>query len=417
MNMENQGLLYNESYNRTFKRGPKHTPVDTTKRKVFYALDGLIGVVGVVLFFLGVMISFKKGWSGNGYFDVPAEARTALIMLAVFAIFTSIVGGFGAYTHWKTLIVTFSILSLMCMSFQIYITYIFHHCSSTSKIHMARAWWDSITDETKIAIQDKNNCCGYLDIKDFAMVSNVCPQALIESYTKLPDDIKLPANVKKNDSYAKENKDKINIQTSSGTVTLPGNTGSTGVGAGNAGNAGSVGVGAGNVGADAGNVGDAGNVDEAVDDGMNGGMNDGGDELRKRQNEPIEEQWDDTGDVAGDTAGDVAGDAGVGAGAGVGGAMGGQPGGAPLGGQQGGAQTGGQTGGQTGIQNQSGASKPIDSSVPKGCTEYLAPLVQNKLKTVFMAMAGLCVPYVLGSTMGFVYWKTLRGIKEFDEFA
>jgi len=78
--MESQGLLYNndynESYNRTFKRGPKHTPVDTTKRKIFYALDGLIGVVGVILLFFSIIISFKGGWSGSGYYDVPSEAKT-----------------------------------------------------------------------------------------------------------------------------------------------------------------------------------------------------------------------------------------------------------------------------------------------------------------------------------------------------
>jgi len=63
-------------------------------------------------------------------------------MLAVFALFTSVIGGFGAYTYWKTLIVTYSILTLMCLAFHIYIIFLFSGATSNTKIYMARSWWD-----------------------------------------------------------------------------------------------------------------------------------------------------------------------------------------------------------------------------------------------------------------------------------
>ncbi|ORX59097.1 hypothetical protein BCR36DRAFT_316933 [Piromyces finnis] len=423
--MENQSLLYNESYNRTFKRGQKHSNVDSSKRKIFYFLDGLIGVVGIVLFFLGIMIGFKKGWSGKGYYDVPSEAKTALFMLAVFAIFTSVIGGFGAFTHWKTLIVTFSILSLMCLSFHAYITYIFYHAADSSTIHMARAWWDDIEDEVKVQIQDSNSCCGYLNIKDFAVTSNFCPKELIDSYTMVSADITEPADVKKKDSYYQHHKDKITIETSPGTVSTPGtpgNTGNTGFN-GDIGNAGNGANGAndyttdttdytaGNV--DNGNVGNgnvanyqAGNI---VDD--NTGYTGNAGDLKKRQVVP--QGGPDLQDNAGmnqEGQEDFQGDAGMNQQ---------QPVvQQPVVDQQNyGQQNYGQQ--NYGQQNygQQTVSKQIDESTPKGCKEYLSPLVQGKLKTVYLALAGLTVPYVLGSIMGFIYWRTLRGIKEFDEFA
>jgi len=55
--------------------------------------------------------------------------------------------------------------------------------------------------------------------------------------------------------------------------------------------------------------------------------------------------------------------------------------------------------------------------VPQGCESHLVPLVSSKLKTVKTVLMSLTVFYVLGSCMGWLYWKALRGFKEFDEFA
>jgi len=76
MTLDRQSLLFNESYQRTFKRGPKHSTVDNKNRKIFYVLDIIVGIIGLVLFLLALVISFKGGWSGSGYQDVSNETIT-----------------------------------------------------------------------------------------------------------------------------------------------------------------------------------------------------------------------------------------------------------------------------------------------------------------------------------------------------
>eukprot|EP00833_Pecoramyces_ruminatium_P017413 jgi/Orpsp1_1/1191445/evm.model.d7180000085865.1 len=74
--MEDQGLLFNESYTRTFRRGPKPTQGDNQKRKIFFALDGFIGVVGFLLFVFAALVSIKGGWSEGGIHDINTETKT-----------------------------------------------------------------------------------------------------------------------------------------------------------------------------------------------------------------------------------------------------------------------------------------------------------------------------------------------------
>jgi len=433
LGMENQGLLYNESYQRTFKRGPKHSQVDSKKKKMFYTFDILIGVVGVILFILGLLISFKKGWSGSGYYDVPSEAKTALFMLAVFAIFTCIIGGFGAYTNWKTLIVTFSILSLMCLSFHIYIVFTIRSVINNSSIHMARSWWDRIDDEVKVTIQDGHSCCGYKNIKDYAVTSTVCPQDIIDAFTNVPDEVRKPANVKKKDSYFRKYSSEISVTTSSGTVTTVDNDNGfpdPNLGAGAAGGAGAGGV-AGAGAAGAGGVAGAGAAG-AANPGVAGGVADDGDfvdnELRKRQIGQAGQVVDDG--IGGGIDGGVDGGLDGGVGGGVGGAMD-DPGAAAgipngnVGGVAGNANDVGVGQGAANGNMQNPGVPQTDTphqdisldGVPEGCETYLAKLVKDKLNMIYMVLLGLGAFYVIGSIMGWLYWNSLRGVKEFDEFA
>jgi len=466
--MESQGLLYNENYTRTFRRGPKPTQGDNQKRKIFFALDGLVGAVGLILFGFAVLLSIKGGWSESGIHDINSETKTAIYMLAVFTMFTSVIGGFGAYTRWKTLIVTYSILSLMCLTFHGYIVYSVKDVSSNAFRDMSRAWWDVINDDTKELIQDTHNCCGFKDIRDFAVTSNVCQKQVIETYTTVPAEIKEPADVKKKDSYFKANQNKINVKTSAGTVTAVGNAGAAagaakstaagaGTGAGGVGTTGAAAGGVGTTGAAAGGVGATKSVGAGAGAGANaggvgaagaataGGVADDGvgdaeGELRKRQlagevgaeDAGADAGVEDAGADAGVDAGaDVDADAGVGAagaGAGAGGVGGVGAGAGADGGVAGagvgagaggaaGANAGANTAGKTTSSTTSNTTGPIDPSVPGGCSEYLSGIVANKLKTVYMGLAGLCVAYLIGSLYGWIYWKALRGFKEFDEFA
>jgi len=368
--MDRESLLFNESYQRTFKRGPKRTTVDNKNRKIFYVFDFLVGFIGIILLFLALIISFKGGWSGSGFHDVSNEAITALFMLAVFAIFTSIIGGFGAYTYWKTLIVTYSILTLMCLAFHVYVISLFSSASSNSQLYMARSWWDKITEDVKKSIQDNNQCCGYLDITDFPVISEVCTVEMIENYApqfldKVKDeDIKTPNQVIKHDSYYKVNE--IVLKNKEKT--------------------------------DPGNVTTVQNNNAQANAGGNSQTNAGGEDQAKAE---AGEDWDadlkKRQDAVSDTA---AADAGA---SGDGGANPPPPPPPP----------------PAGDANNGGAveSQPSLEGVPKGCKEYMAPLVKSKLGTVHMVLIGMALFYVLGSGMGWFYWKTLRGFKEFDEFA
>jgi len=399
------------------------------KRKIFITLDVLVGVVGLLLLMFALLVSFKGGWSGKGYADVSSETITALYMLAVFALFTSVIGGFGAYTYWKTLIVTYSILTLMCLAFHIYIIFLFSGATSNTKIYMARSWWDKINDDVKVTIQDSFSCCGYLNIKDFAVNSDTCPQALIDQYTLVNrEEIEKPANVEKKDSYFKKFADQLKpVSTvSSGTVTIP-NNGNGFDGSNSAGFKIDNGNGA------------AANQQQAVGNGAAVGQqqvngngaalnNAGNGELRKRQMDPnIGNAGAGMDNGAGAAVGGVGGavDAGAGgaADAGLNGGMNGA-------GANAGANAGAANGMNDGMNNaglentlQPGdaqAQTPPPTSldgVPQGCESHLVPLVSSKLKTVKTVLMSLTVFYVLGSCMGWLYWKALRGFKEFDEFA
>jgi len=412
--MDHQSLLYNENYQRTFKRGPKHTNVDTNKRKLFIALDFLVGVVGVILLIFALLVSFRGGWSGKGYADVSSETITALYMLAVFALFTSVIGGFGAYTYWKTLIVTYSILTLMCLAFHIYIISLISSASNHTEIYMARSWWDKIDDDVKVIIQDEYSCCGYKNIKDFAVNSVTCPQDEINKYTLVNEDVKKPANVEKKDSYYKKFSDQLKLASSSvssGTVTIPNNgnnfsdNSSAGfkISNGNAANQQQQVVGNGA----AANQQQANVNGEALNNAGNG-------ELKKRQmnqNAGVDGGMNNAAD-----AGIAGGMNGIDAGANAGGIAGGMDGGMNNGMNDGMNDAGlGNTDQNENVQ----AQNPPTSleEVPNGCNSHLVPLVSNKLKTVKMVLMGLAVFYVLGSCMGWLYWKALRGFKEFDEFA
>ncbi|KAG4081523.1 hypothetical protein H8356DRAFT_1402969 [Neocallimastix lanati (nom. inval.)] len=389
--MESQGLLDNESYTRTFRRGQKPSRGDNQKRRIFFVFDGLIGIVGIILFGFAVLVSFKKGWSEHGIHDINSEIMTALYMCAIFSIFTSVIGGFGAYTRWKTLIVTFSILSLMCLAFNSYIVFTVMDVQKNAFRDMARAWWDVIKEDDKISIQDNNGCCGYLNIRDNAIPSTVCPKELIETYTLVGDDVKEPANVLKKDSYYKQNIDKINIKITAGNVSPVNNSNGVNTAQGADGVGGAGVVAEEEVAAD--------EVDGVGDVGNGVGGNAGG-----------------VGNGVGGNAGGVGNGVGGNAG-GVGNGVGGNAGGVGNGIGGADANAGAPTTKTTTTKNTGKTTGEIDPSVPTGCSQYLQSIVESKLKTVYMGLTGLCIAYPLGSIMGYIYWKALREFKEYDEFA
>lgn len=119
--------------------------------------------------------------------------------MAFSALFNLIIGFLGIYTNWKQLILVYTIMSILIFIGNLYMSCEIFAITKNTKLHLAQSWWDKYKEEDKIIIQEKYNCCGYLDMNDFPVISKNCPAEYVV-YT-IPQEILLKAKTKKNDSY------------------------------------------------------------------------------------------------------------------------------------------------------------------------------------------------------------------------
>jgi len=78
-------------------------------------------------------------------------------ILSIFVIFVSITGYAGAYTNWKPIILTFSVLVSMGLLGHLYVAKKCLDAVRFTERDMAISWWDVYTDYIRAEIQD--NVC------------------------------------------------------------------------------------------------------------------------------------------------------------------------------------------------------------------------------------------------------------------
>jgi len=204
-------------------------------KKIYDISVLLLGIIGLILLVLYIIICARGGWAKANIYDIDSGNRTALLLLSIFIIFISFVGLMGSYTYWKPIILMTTLLSVLGFVSHCYVAKQFYDITRFADRDMALPWWDIYTDDQIKALQREFGCCGYKDYQDRAFVTENCPQELVEY--KIPEDIYIPASVKKNDSYRRKfGEIKTDDSNTTGDNNNAGNTENTG-NTGNTGNA------------------------------------------------------------------------------------------------------------------------------------------------------------------------------------
>ncbi|ORX63298.1 hypothetical protein BCR32DRAFT_287872 [Anaeromyces robustus] len=402
---------------------------NTPGRKNFKIVCIALGVIGLYLLGFSLLLSMRGGYSGKDLNDISSNCRYAMLILSIFVFFMAGTGYAGAYTNWKPIILTFSVLASMGFLGHLYVAKKLLDAVRFAERDLAVAWWDVYWDNTRRTIQDKYNCCGYRAYYDLPVVSEFCSLKDVYQVTLYDSKIKDPADVLKNDSYKKH------FRGADSVLDDDGGDGGDGGAAGNAGNAGNANANAGNAnagGAVAGGAGDAGAGNANANANTNANANAGGGAAGGAG---------DAGAGNANANANANGNAGGGAAGNTGGAA--KPGNANTNANAGGAAKAGNTkntkgaaaGGAAGglwqkrkeiVDKQYFVMKrqDTDALVPEpaiknapGCKEFLVPLVKGKLKLVYLFNYLLCLVYVGGIALSLIYWQNMRKEKEFDEFA
>ncbi|OUM59326.1 hypothetical protein PIROE2DRAFT_21260 [Piromyces sp. E2] len=297
-----------------------------------------------------------------------------MIILSGFVIFVAFTGYSGAYTNWKPIILTFSVLASMAFLGHMYVAKKLLDATRFTQRDMAISWWDVYTDPIRKEIQDRFSCCGYLYYGDLPVASNFCLDTDVEVVTRYDISVKNPADVQRNDSYRNHFGTANSVSDDSypgGGATqdqaqapanqAPANQAPANQAPANQAPANPV---------QPPNDGGDNGVDNGVDDGGDDGMDDGGDNggwmkkraeedhsyLRKRQ-----------------------------------------------------AQN----------QNQQQEVKVEDLKISQapGCKDFLVPMIKSKLKFSYILNYALCIIYLVAIGLSLYYWQNMRKEKEFDEFA
>jgi len=374
----------------------KRSVPNTPGRKHFKIVCMVMGVIAIYLFGFSLFLNIRGGYSGKNLNDINSNCRYAMLILSLFVMFAAITGYSGAYTNWKPIILTFSVLAFMGLLGHLYVAKKFLDAVRFAERDLAISWWDVYWDSTRRSIQDEYKCCGYKAYNDLPVVSEFCSLRDVYQVTLYDSKIKDPADVERNDSYKKHFRGADSVVDDDGDGGAAKTTDTKPVadagGAGAAGNAGGAGA-AGNVGG----VDDAGNA---------GGVDAGGAGA--------------AGNIGGAGAADgagAAGNAGNAGGAGNAGNAGGAGGAKAVGNKQ---RVGAGNVGGIGA----GLKRRQDTLVPDptimqapGCKEHLVPLVKGKLKLVYLFNYALCTVYFGAIALSLFYWQNMRKEKEFDEFA
>ncbi|KAG4106055.1 hypothetical protein H8356DRAFT_1070732 [Neocallimastix lanati (nom. inval.)] len=220
---KNENLsLTNEKHIYTYDNDKnKRSVPETPKRKEFKIVCIVLGVIGLYLFGFSLFLTIYGGFTDANFNDLNANCRYAMIILSVFVVFISATGYAGAYTNWKPIILTFSVLVSMGLLGHLYVAKKCLDAIRFTERDLAISWWDVYTDYVRADIQDKYSCCGYKDYKDLPVASKFCLGNEVDVVLQYPEDIKDAANVLKNDSYRK----KYGDADSSGGVPGAGNPG------------------------------------------------------------------------------------------------------------------------------------------------------------------------------------------------
>jgi len=171
-------------------------------KKLFDICIILLGLIGILLFALYIIISARHGWSKSDLYDINSGNRITLVLVGIFVIFISLIGILGTFTYWKPIILMTTLLTALGFISHCYLAKKFMDITRFAGRDMAVQWWDTYTDENIMAIQKEYNCCGYLNYKDRAFISDNCPKELV--IYEVPQEIHQVAKVKKNDSYQRK---------------------------------------------------------------------------------------------------------------------------------------------------------------------------------------------------------------------
>ena len=296
-----------------------------------------------------------------------------MIILAGFVIFMSFTGYSGAYTNWKPIILTFSVLASMAFLGHLYVAKKLLDATRFTERDMAISWWDVYTDPIRMQIQDRFNCCGYKNYGDYPVASNFCLGTDVDFVTQYSPNVKYPADVVKNDSYRKKfsTADSVVDSNNAGSVAATNqNTNQNQAQAANQNQA----QAANQDPAPAVNQDPAPAVNQdpaaAVQDNQAaqqdqfGGMNNGGMMMKKAKVKQNKSKLSKR--------------------------------------QQ---------------QQQETKVEDLQISQASGCMEHLVPIIKSKLKLMYILNYLCCIAYLVAIGMSLYYWQNMRKEKEFDEFA
>ncbi|KAL6598151.1 hypothetical protein LY90DRAFT_498991 [Neocallimastix californiae] len=173
---KNENLsLTNEKHIYTYDNDKnKRSVPETPKRKEFKIVCIVLGVIGLYLFGFSLFLTIYGGFTDANFNDLNANCRYAMIILSVFVVFISATGYAGAYTNWKPIILTFSVLVSMGLLGHLYVAKKCLDAIRFTERDLAISWWDVYTDYVRADIQDKYSCCGYKDYKDLPVASKFC---------------------------------------------------------------------------------------------------------------------------------------------------------------------------------------------------------------------------------------------------
>jgi len=177
---------------------------NTPGRKAFKIICIILFIIGIYLVLFSLFISLRGGFSGKDLNDINSNCRYAMAILAGFVIFVSFTGYSGAYTNWKPIILTFSILASMAFLGHMYVAKKLLDATRFTQRDMAISWWDVYTDPIRMRIEDQYSCCGYMNYNDLPVASQFCSSTDVDFVTQYASNIKNPADVLKNDSYRKK---------------------------------------------------------------------------------------------------------------------------------------------------------------------------------------------------------------------
>jgi len=374
-------------YSYDTKKRPKP---NTPKRKEFKIVCMVLGGVGIYLLLFSIFLKFRGGFTDSNFNDINSNCRYAMSILSIFVIFIAFAGYSGAYTNWKPIILTFSVLTSMALLGHLYVAKKFLDAVRFTERDMAISWWDVYTDYIRAEIQDKYSCCGYKNYNDLPVASVYCKSQEVEYVLRYSDGIKDPADVKNNDSYRKKfgTANSVDGVNKGGAQPAKDNKpDNAGAGAGAAGGA-----------ADAGNAGGADAGAGAAADGNNA--------------------------AAGKAD---AGNGGADAGADAGGAGG--AGGAPDNGNQNAVAMAKRDGSvfryEEMLRKRQVQQEAKDNQIEQnyailqatGCKDVIVPKIKKTIKFIYIINYSLSLIYAYAIYLSLVYWQYMRKEKEFDEFA